>query len=105
MVARRWIEMMVLMVACIAAGCTSAWIVYMLFGPVPAPRPPLLVPRILPEGPSATAVTVDDEWIEGPTLAEVARRPERPIVQTILRKPRFVAPRPFDLEERTRLDP
>jgi hypothetical protein len=99
--------MMVLLLACVAAGCTSAWIVFMLFGPVPSPRRPLVVPRLVPTmaSPPVSAATVPEAWFEPPTLADATPfRSEPPIVQPVLRRPRFVEPRAFDVEERTRLD-
>jgi hypothetical protein len=99
--------MMVLLLACIAAGCTSAWIVYMLFGPVPSPRRPLLIPRVFSEAPitAQPADATSDPWLEAPTLAQVVTREERPIAAPIVHRPRFVAPQIFDLVECTRLDP
>jgi hypothetical protein len=104
--------MMVLLVACIGAGCTSAWIMFMLFGPVPAPRRPLLVPRAIAQGPTTAeasaaspSLPAPDTWL-APTLADLVpcRREARRVAAPILRRPRFDTPPVFEIEECTRVD-
>jgi hypothetical protein len=101
----------ILLLACIASCGVSAWIMFALYGPPPAPRPLLVVARALPDVPLVPPAMADaDAWIEGPTCAEaeVPVAPARPIAAPVLRRPRFerfelrTAPtRVFAYEERT----
>ena len=102
----------ILLLACIVAGCASGWIVFALYGPPPAPKPLLVVPRALPEPigfAMAPTVAPPEAWIEGPTFQDaVAPAAVSPIVQPVLRRPRFeirTAPvRVFAYEDRTTFD-
>jgi len=102
----------ILLLACIVAGCASGWIVFVLYGPPPAPKPLLVVARALPE-PNRFAIAPTmappEAWLEGPTFHDAtAPAAPAPIVQPVLRRPRFevrTAPlRVFAYEDRTTFD-
>jgi hypothetical protein len=101
-----------LLVVCLVALGTSGCILFALFGPLPPPRRKLVIPRTLPEPMTLTPAT-PETWIEGPTFTEdeesVHSIEIQPIVQPILRRPRFelrTAPvRAFEFEDATQFDP